>query len=89
MLRKTAWLVALCAGLALGVTPALAADMPPHKPMPMKHGQMHARRHHKTSCYDYAWQSQAMKDCLARPATMATPMHHPMHRKMMKKPMEN
>src|SRR5580658_8420441 len=35
--------------------------------------------HHKFSCYDFAWQSQDMKDCLARgarPAAAAAPEPH-------------
>ncbi len=29
--------------------------------------EMHKRKQrHKQSCYDYAWQSQEMKDCLER-----------------------
>jgi hypothetical protein len=43
---------------------------------------------HKFSCYDYAWQSKDMKDCLANPAqwekthhmAMHKPMHHAMHK---------
>jgi hypothetical protein len=31
--------------------------------MPMKMGH---KSHHKMSCYDYAWESQDMKDCLAK-----------------------
>jgi hypothetical protein len=85
MLKPAVRLVTVCAGLALAAAPALAADMA------MKHGEMHAGHHHKMSCYDFAWQSRAMKDCLAKPATMKEPakkMHHPMHHEMMKKPME-
>ncbi|HZB90917.1 MAG TPA: hypothetical protein VE397_05720 [Stellaceae bacterium] len=35
---------------------------------------------HKSSCYDYAWQSQDMKDCLAHPekASMHKSAHKPM-----------
>lgn len=37
---------------------------------------------HKFSCYDYAWQSQDMKDCLAHPEKMkAMPMHKAHHKK--------
>jgi hypothetical protein len=82
MLRKAALLASLCAGLALAAAPARAADMPAHK------GTMHAR-HHKMSCYDYAWQSEKMKDCLARPAAMHRPRKAMPHRRHppMKKPM--
>jgi hypothetical protein len=34
---------------------------------------------HKSSCYDYAWQSQDMKDCLAHPEKMKA-AHKPMHK---------
>jgi hypothetical protein len=44
---------------------------------------------HKFSCYDFAWQSQEMKDCLANPGKyehkpMAKAMHKPMHKAMKK-----
>ncbi len=40
---------------------------------------------HKFSCYDFAWQSQDMKDCLANPKQfMAMHMHKPMHKPMHK-----
>jgi hypothetical protein len=34
---------------------------------------------HKSSCYDYAWQSQDMKDCFAHPEKMKA-AHKPMHK---------
>jgi len=34
--------------------------------MPMK---MAHKSRHKMSCYDYAWESQDMKDCLAKPGS--------------------
>jgi hypothetical protein len=36
---------------------------------------------HARSCYDYAWESQDMKDCLANPDGMK---HMPMHKHMKK-----
>lgn len=39
------------------------------KHMTVKHmaaAHMHHAARHKMSCYDHAWQSQAMKDCLAK-----------------------
>lgn len=47
----------LVAGLA--AAPVFAQDAMKKK-MPMK-----AHAHHAMSCYDYAWDSQAQKDCLA------------------------
>ena len=47
-------------------TAAPAAKAPAHK---MAH---HAARH-KMTCYDYAWESQAQKDCLA--GKSAAPAH--------------
>ena len=84
MLKTVSWLVAACACLAFVAGPALAADMPATKPAaaPMK---MAAKPHHKWSCYDYAWESQQMKDCLDK-ASATKPMHHPMHKKPMMKP---
>ena len=40
---------------------------------------------HKFSCYDFAWQSQNMKDCLANPGKfqhkpVAKATHKPMHK---------
>ena len=49
---------------------------------------------HKFSCYDFAWQSQEMKDCLANPDKfMHKPMHKathkPMHKATKKMKMKN
>ena len=69
--------VIACAGLL--AVPAVAADdmgkmnMDKGK-MPMKHTEMHKpmhhavvrHSHHKMDCSDYAWQSQDMKDCMAK-----------------------
>lgn len=40
-----------------------------HKPQ-MRKAAMHRHHRHKMSCYDYAWQSQDMKNCLARSGKM-------------------
>ena len=43
---------------------------------------------HKFSCYDLAWQSQEMKDCLANPSKyehMAAHKHRAMHKAAMHK----
>ena len=45
---------------------------------------------YNASCYDYAWESQDQKDCLAHPEKMkAMPMHKAHHKKMMKKGMHD
>jgi hypothetical protein len=36
---------------------------------------------HKWSCYDYAWQSQQQKDCLAHPEKAAMHKTHHTHKK--------
>ena len=60
-------------------TPAPTAQ-PAAKPAPMKMTKKHTAAkpaststaaakpasHHKMSCYDYAWESKAMNDCLAK-----------------------
>jgi hypothetical protein len=38
---------------------------------------------HPFSCYDYAWESQDQKDCVAHPEK-AKPMHATHHKKMKK-----
>jgi hypothetical protein len=73
MLAKM-WTVAVAAvvagALALPAPAAYAqtAAAPAAKPMTMnmKKPMAHKASHHKMSCYDYAWDSQAMKDCLAK-----------------------
>ncbi len=47
----------LVGGLSFVASPAEAATA--------KKASMH-KSHHKMSCYDQAWESQAMKDCLAK-----------------------
>jgi hypothetical protein len=85
MLKTASWLVAACGCVAFIATPiaapALAADMPATQAKPATPAMAMAMKpRHLWSCYDYAWESQAMKDCLAKPAAMpmAKPMHHPM-----------
>jgi len=49
--------------------PAFAAGSAPAAAKPAAKTMAHKTMHkavHKASCYDYAWQSQAMKDCLAK-----------------------
>ena len=52
--------------------PAPSAHAQPAKPAankPMSDMKMSGTKsmpHHKMSCYDYAWESQQMKDCLAK-----------------------
>jgi 4-hydroxyphenylpyruvate dioxygenase-like putative hemolysin len=43
---------------------------------------------HQPSCYDYAWQSQDMKDCLAHPEKMKA-AHKPMHKATKAKAMKD
>ena len=42
---------------------------------------------HAASCYDYAWESQGQKDCLAHPEMMKH--HRGMHRAAAEKPMHH
>jgi hypothetical protein len=47
--------------------PAPSAHAQPAKPAASKPmSDMKSMHHHKMSCYDYAWESQQMKDCLAK-----------------------
>lgn len=78
-------------GLATLPTAAMAAGTAP--PPPAKHTMhkasakhhMHHRMAHKRSCYDYAWQSQQMKDCQA--GATSKPMAKTSAKKHMKKHM--
>ena len=57
----------------LAVVPAAAQTAPaPAAKAPAKHATHHAG-HHVKSCYDYAWESQAQKDCLAKQASAPAP----------------
>ena len=66
------WVAAMAAGvtgmLALSAPSAFAQpSKPPAQPaakQTMSGGK--SMSHHKMSCYDYAWESQQMKDCLAK-----------------------
>jgi hypothetical protein len=78
MNRASLWIAFAFAGLV--AVPAFAADNTGDKDkpmgnMPMKHTEMHKPVHHavvrhrashKMNCSDYAWQSQDMKDCMAK-----------------------
>ena len=57
----------------LAVVPAAAQTAPaPAAKAPAKHATHHAG-HHVKSCYDYAWESQAQKDCLAKQTSAPAP----------------
>ena len=63
------WGAALAAGVMglLAVSAPAAQAQPAAQPAakkPMAEGK--STSHHKMSCYDYAWDSEQMKDCLAR-----------------------
>jgi hypothetical protein len=77
MLGKV-WTVAAAAviagGLALPAAFAQTAPAPAAKPMTMAKPMAHKASHHKMSCYDYAYQSKAMSDCLAKGSGAAKPM---------------
>jgi hypothetical protein len=76
MLAKV-WTVAVAAVIAGAlVLPAPAAygqasTAPAAKPMTMKKPMM-KKASHKMDCYDYAWQSAAMSDCLAKGSSKAS-----------------
>lgn len=87
MLAKM-WTVAVAAVVA-GVLalPAPAAyaqtsTAPAAKPMTMKKPMAH-KSSHKMNCYDLAYQSQAMADCLAKGGNATAPQ--PMMKKSTKK----
>lgn len=66
-------------GLAAFPTAAMAAGTAPPPAKHMTHKatakhHMHHRVAHKRSCYDYAWQSQQMKDCVSKAGSMSKPM---------------
>ena len=50
---------------------------------------MPAAAKHKFSCYDYAWESQDQKDCLAHPEKAKMMPAHKGHHKAMKKDMKD
>jgi hypothetical protein len=81
-------LAAAClATLGLASLPATAQQSPAPNaaaPHPMQHMMgMHHKMAHPASCYDYAWESQEQKDCLAK-GDQPAPM---MKKHMTKKPM--
>lgn len=74
-MKKPVFLIAAAACAALLAAPVLAQTGKPMANMPadhgkaaMKDGKATAKKtaKHKRSCYDYAWESQDMKDCLAK-----------------------
>jgi hypothetical protein len=77
MLAKM-WTVAVAAvvagALALPAPAAYAQTSAAPAAKPMKMPMAHKASHHKMSCYDYAYQSQAMQDCLAKGASASKPM---------------
>lgn len=89
MLAKV-WTVAVAAVIAGAlVLPAPAAyaqasTAPAAKPMTMKKPMMAKKSSHKMGCYDYAWQSAAMADCLAKGTSKAS-TSKPMMKKSSKK----
>ncbi len=90
MLAKV-WTVAVAAvvaGVLAMPAPAAyaqASTAPAAKPMTMDMKKPMARKsHHKMSCYDYAYQSAAMQDCLAK-STSKTSGSKPMMKKSSKK----
>ena len=72
-------LLSLAAALLFGgaiIVPAAAQTTTPAPAAnaPTKHAHaMHHAGHHVKSCYDLAWDSQAQKDCLAKPASAPAP----------------
>lgn len=89
--RNASWMIVAAACAALLAAPAMAADAPaakggtpPAKSAPMKSASV--KKRHKRSCYDYAWQSQDMKDCLAKQASAAKPEPAAKHGKKAAKP---
>jgi hypothetical protein len=78
-------LAAAClASLGLAALPAAAQQTPAPKTDAMQPMMgMHHKMAHPASCYDYAWDSQEQKDCLAK-GDQPAPM---MKKHMTKKPM--
>lgn len=80
------WTVAVAAlvagGLAMPAAYAQTSTAPAAKPMTMKKPMMH-KSAHKMNCYDLAYQSQAMADCLAKGGNATAPK--PMMKKSSKK----
>lgn len=77
--------VAVVAGVLAMPAPAAyaqASTAPAAKPMTMKKPMAH--KAHKMNCYDYAYQSAAMQDCLAK-GTSKTSTSKPMMKKSSKK----
>jgi hypothetical protein len=83
MIKTASWFVVAAACAALFAAPAMAADAPAAK-ADMAGKKMAMKSKHKFSCYDYAWDSQALKDCLAKPASEQKPMKKSMKKSMKK-----
>jgi hypothetical protein len=79
MLARASVIVAALAGAALLAAPVLAQTGDKAKPAVAAHDakKMSAKKRHKVSCYDYAWESQAMKDCLAKQSSGTQPAAEP------------
>ena len=74
MLGKLWCMTAAIAVAGVLAMPAAAAPADSGKP----------KAHHHMGCYDFAWDSQDMKDCLAKHTSAQKPMTH--HHHMAKKP---
>ena len=70
-MSKTLLTLAAAALLIGGLASAPAQAAAPAKAP--AHKMAHHASHHKKSCYDYAWESQQQKDCLAKGDTAAKP----------------
>jgi len=76
MMLAKFWVAALAAGVTgMLALPISSAHAQPSKPPAAPAAQTANKKtntdpkptpHHKMSCYDYAWESQQMKDCLAK-----------------------
>jgi uncharacterized low-complexity protein len=82
MLARASLIVAALTGAALLAAPAMAQTGDKAKPMAATQDQaggkkVAAKKRHTMSCYDYAWESQAMKDCLAKQPSGAEPAAAP------------
>ena len=68
MLTCLAAAVVIAGGLTALPAAAAGTAAPATKAAPAHH-----KSAHKASCYDYAWDSQQMKDCLAKGDKMTKP----------------
>jgi hypothetical protein len=75
MLGKVWSAVTVMAVAGLLAVPASAATKTPAAAtQPADSGT--TAKHHRMGCYDYAWESQEMKDCLAKHPAAAKPASH-------------